>query len=251
MLLATLVACASPTTRFDPPFDESGTFADCCGGLGTCVPSGLVMPAQGARLERAQCGEALLCAPTAWVEDINRAPPACRATRGREGRCLPECLPEVARQAARLSRSGCDAAHACVPCYDPISGADTQACRFGADAPGDPPQPFERCCAQGGASLGVCVPVELLSNEQGRLLPVDSCGAPDTRCAPSELASAGTVPPSCGVQRGDGGPPLPGLCLPSCFIAASLLAAAPAEGCDSGRRCALCAALGPNVPGCP
>jgi hypothetical protein len=117
---------------------------------------------------------------------------SCRAPGNIEGRCLSLCLPEVAEQADRLDQRGCDRNERCVPCYDPLTGADTEACRVGTDEPAEEPRAYQHCCGGSGVELGMCMPLELLSAEQIDELPVESCLQPGTRCVPSQLLLSAT-----------------------------------------------------------
>ena len=67
------------------------------------------------------------CTPDKFIESAGQGlPESCRSIAGVEGRCLSQCLPEVAGQPL-LPRGGCDADERCVPCYDPTSGSPTMA----------------------------------------------------------------------------------------------------------------------------
>lgn len=245
--LISLTACEG----LDPPPDLSGVFAACCDEVGTCVPSALVATELGARLARAECGPALVCAPRRWVEDLAAVALTCRSAGDLEGRCLPACLPDVESRARSLTQAGCEAGHLCVPCFDPLSGEDTQACRLGEDAPVEPPRRFARCCAERGEPLGTCLPLSLLGEEQAASLPVESCPDTETRCVPSELTlSAGRLDACTGRILGIG-PSTRGLCLPGCFIDAPLRYFVPQGSCAAPYRCTACSVLGSGFAGCP
>ena len=112
----------------------------CCAGLGTWVLEGFVSQPLAARLPRADCQDSLLCVPTAWLLDPTRGPDSCRAQGDLEGRCLPACLPEVFAFAERLQQGSCQAGSLCKPCYDPLTGEDTEACHIEPDlGPSEPP----------------------------------------------------------------------------------------------------------------
>src|SRR5262249_23008199 len=117
----------------NPPF----TFPKCCSSKGTCVPSAEVPTAEQSQLGTDTCpadANNYLCAPTEFTTPGGFVPPSCRAfgTDG-EGRCLAACLPSIAAQASRLSQGSCSTGQLCAPCYDPLTGADTQACHISND----------------------------------------------------------------------------------------------------------------------
>src|SRR6185295_4602839 len=121
-------------------------FERCCGGIGSCVPRTLVPPDQIDQLGRDSCTTSdSLCAPDELSSGTSR-PTTCSSIAGAEGRCLPACLPDIAAQADRLPRDVCPTNHLCAPCYDPITGADSGACRLAGDMPVDPPYVFPDCC---------------------------------------------------------------------------------------------------------
>ena len=109
---AGLLSCAA----YDVADPDAGTFALCCGGLGTCVPQGLVPASLAPRLAPETCGPALLCAPADAVAQGTFAPVVCTAANGGEGRCLPVCLPDVTRLARLLKTGTCRGGEVCVPC---------------------------------------------------------------------------------------------------------------------------------------
>jgi hypothetical protein len=210
VLAVVLAACKA----FDPQ-SNADTFAACCGGLGTCVPSGLVAPDFARRLAADTCGSALLCAPTVFAENPKYAPASCRAPGGIEGRCLAGCLPEIAAQALQLTRATCLAGELCAPCYDPRSGEGSGACHIGGDpGPADGPYTFAYCCGQQSR----CVPRELLLQQAVAAkdlarLGADSCQQSGALCVPSPWLD--TPRPTPDICRALGN--LEGRCLPSCL----------------------------------
>lgn len=139
--------CVWGCEPLDPPLDvqtEGAATETCCGGVGVCVQPGFVAVADGERLGQADCqADTLVCAPFAWLADPTRGPDSCRTPAGHEGRCLPGCLPELQPRLGSLTPQTCEAGYLCAPCYDPLTGEDTRACRFEPD-PGpaeEPPVP--------------------------------------------------------------------------------------------------------------
>jgi hypothetical protein len=214
------------------PTEAARTFPECCGGLGSCVPTSLVGEDQSAQLGVDTCtGDDILCAPKD-LADPTYTPPRCDSVAGVEGRCLPECLPDIQAQASLLPQSTCAEAHLCAPCYDPTTAEDTGACRLNGDEPEDPPAVFERCCMD----LGSCVPVDLVPPEQQGQLGEDICTEPGTLCAPDSLANPSFIPPACASVAGAEGRCLPE-CLPDIGAQADLL---PQDICPTHHLCAPC-----------
>lgn len=233
----------------DTPHEPAPLLAGCCHlegqDFGRCVPRALVSQTlseqDSERLGAGSCErDDAWCLPTAWLTTDHVQLQHCAAPGDLEGRCLPACLPEVVARSATLRRSSCDASELCVPCYDPISGADTRACRIGTDEPQAAARSFERCCAQGR-----CVPTSLLSEEQRTSLPVDTCSEYDARCVPeAPLRSPPAALTSCtntGDSLVEAGP---GLCLEQCFITSRFARWLPRATCSESDRCVPCSQLG-------
>jgi hypothetical protein len=217
----------------DPgPTEEPVVFTECCGGLGSCVPESLVSEEQAAQLGVDTCtGDGVLCAPKD-LADPTYTPPRCDSVGGVEGRCLPECLPDIQAQASLLPQSTCDAGHLCAPCYDPTTGEDTGACRLNGDEPEDEPVTFAPCCSD----RGVCVPEDAVPEEQQDQLGPDTCVDEGYLCAPTVLTSSTYIPPSCRSVADVEGRCLPD-CLPDVAAQADLL---PQSTCDEGDLCVPC-----------
>ncbi len=210
-----------PPTRFDR----------CCHELGSCVPSDLVPEAQRDLLGGDSCAEGALCAPDS-LADATMRPPACRSIADAEGRCLPDCLPDVAAQADRLPMSTCTEHHLCVPCYDPLSGEPTGSCSLNGDMPSEPPRTFERCCG----AMGACVPESIVPEAQRSQLGPDTCTEGGSLCVPDALADSTARPPTCR-SLGD----VEGRCLPACLPAVAAQAdRLPRSTCDMGSLCTPC-----------
>ncbi|MFT3927013.1 MAG: hypothetical protein QM778_30990 [Myxococcales bacterium] len=238
----------------DRPLEPGRPFSSCCEDHGRCVPEQSLL-ARLSHEDRARLGdegceseEGTLCVPEPWLDASTSNAAVCRAKGNLEGRCLPSCLPEVAAQSSRLGQQGCKPDQLCVPCFDPISGADTQACRIAGDAPSEPAQRFERCCGSQGAELGTCLPVELLRADQVSQLPVDRCTRPGTRCVPSEFVEERSVA-RCSFPWLFGAS-VEGLCLPECFLPVTTRFFTPRGGCGTARRCAPCASLSSTALAC-
>jgi hypothetical protein len=123
----------------DPgPAEPPTLLPPCCEGRGTCVPKSAAGD-QADRLGPDSCPQdasQLVCAPNEYVMDPAYQPPDCndffRAFFfGEEfgpGKCMSECIPEVAD--APLTGAGdCEGENVkCVPCLNPLSGEPTGVC---------------------------------------------------------------------------------------------------------------------------
>ena len=154
----------------------------------------------------------------------------------RRGRRLSSCIPQVQEQASRLPKADCADGELCAPCYDPISGEDTSACRQGCDTgPKEPKKTFARCCNQ----IGICVPPTLVPPEQQTLLGKDTCAGANELCAPEKLAAPGMPrPKSCysfEPQHREG------RCMAACIPQVQARSKQLQQGtCDMGELCAPC-----------
>jgi hypothetical protein len=227
------------------PTEEPVAFPECCDGLGACVPSELVSPEQAGQLGVDSCtGDGVLCAPRE-LADPSFQPEQCDSVGGAEGRCLPECLPDIGAQSGVLPQAMCPDGHLCAPCYDPTTGEDTQACRINGDAPVNPPFAFPECCG----SLGLCVPAELVPEEQRQHLDDNGCSSGEL-CAPKVFIEDPDYQPGPCTAQMPGFPLLcltpsdagAGVCLPACLPAlrnfpGSLLCRG---NCPAEWKCAPC-----------
>jgi hypothetical protein len=237
----------------DAPADPPQPFAACCaqGALsrGHCVPNralhSFARAADVALLGRDSCaGEDSSCVPNDFLGSDPVAPAVCRGLGNLEGRCMSECLPSIAANAARLTRVDCGDHELCAPCTDPQSGSATGVCTIHGDQPTTESQRFETCCSAGDESFGTCVPLQLLSVSQ-RELPTSGCAEYPAHCVPTEqFEHPGTPFPRCSTLLG-----ARGACIHECFIgsAASTLSTA---GCDSGAYCVPCSLIPMRDMGC-
>jgi hypothetical protein len=256
----------------DAPTHDAYKFATCCsdgasGTLGTCVPDALVSEDQRSMLGADTCSEQkFLCAP-ADVAAGTYAPDTCTSWRSAEGRCLPACLPAVAKKADKLSAADCGQGKLCVPCFDPVTGESTNGCTMEGDKPANTtPVLFPTCCVTNGVARGTCVP-KAAAGAQGASLPVLDCetktnDADAYVCAPNEkLSDPPSAFPSCttacpkapesttnawicsiGALAGKAG-----ACVPACILSekdAALGAKADTvfgrSTCAEGEKCAPC-----------
>lgn len=236
------------TQNGDKPTQAPKTFPTCCGNLGVCVPSSLVPPNQTSELGPDTCtGTGVLCAPKN-LTDPTVKPPTCTAPGNVEGRCLPACLPPVQAEAANLRQETCATGELCAPCYNPLDGTDTGACRINGDAPTKPKVVFAGCCAYNGTDRGTCVPPELLSASQASSLPQDTC-ASGFLCAPNlKVQNQSAKFPSCMLPAASLActPPILNLgcqggCVPDCIVPSSEKPfLSQGTSCQAGDLCAPC-----------
>jgi hypothetical protein len=145
---------------------------------------------------------------------------------GYEGRCIPECL--VRGTSSSLMQNDCQSSELCVPCYSPITGEDTGACRSGSDAPVDAaPGGFAQC----GDQAGLCVPEALTGSA---MLEQLECAAGEL-CAPrSSVVSPGSCFAHCTAFGGSGA------CVPAFVVGMANRALLQQDTCGTGELCAPC-----------
>ncbi len=227
----------------DPgPTEPPKRFPQCCGGRGLCVPPALAAE-QAPNLNRDTCETGNLCAPAELTDPTYRAT-TCASLDGAEGRCVSTCVGgAVARQRDRLPTAGCGEDEVCAPCYDPITGEDTGACKVNGDMPQRPAYTFPRCCGNGDAAAGVCVTPELAGDQAG-ILRQESC-ARGRLCAPVEKAEDPSFRfPICYGTLGTGA------CVNECILSPLQGAILAREGCEQAELCAPCALLGAPTGAC-
>jgi hypothetical protein len=234
------------------PIIDPAAFEECtpsCGGA-HCVPEALV-PAD-TQDQLAPCttnGGDGFCTPDKFIETGgNIIPDTCVSVGGAEGRCLSECLPDIAAQAVLLPQSTCDDGERCAPCFDPFTEEDTGACGLSCDpGPTEPPLTIE--CPYEGEPLidpavlpecdpacggAHCLPADFVSPaEQALLAP-----CPGGFCAPDTLIESGGqgIPPTCTSVAGAEGRCL-STCIPDIAAQAQFL---PQDTCAAGEVCAPC-----------
>lgn len=234
----------------DPgPVAAARVFEPCCKDSARCVPRTLLKDAGFERdldrLAADSCSDASqVCVATDWLGSGPVKPSTCRAVGGGEGRCLSSCLPEVARQAQNLRQGSCEPQALCVPCFDPITGASTNACSIGADpGPSESPRVFPDCCGSGGKAQGRCVPRELVPPDQASGLPTGLCASAQDVCVPSALLQTPDTLSACTSTGALTGAQSAGVCLPSCFISRLQSSALAQSSCSVDQLCVPCSAV--------
>ncbi len=182
------------------PLDTT-PFAKCL-GEGRCVPEDVVPKEQRARLaicETTEGGDGL-CVPEKVVANKGLyVPKACTSIAGGEGRCTSRVFPDMEKQKDTLPKDVCEESERCAPCFDPMTGADTGACRsVECDAPKKPKVVLGECCKSAGKVRGRCLPVTMIPEANRSNLDVKECaGGEVERCVPAETLSPTYVPPKC------------------------------------------------------
>ena len=236
-----------------PPVIDPSTLPPCGDGA-HCLNASLVPPAMAGRLAACASG---LCVPDPFIAaGGNFIPPTCTSTAGAEGRCLNTVLPDVARQAASLPEDVCAADEKCVPCYSPLDGSDTGACRLSCDpGPSQPKVVFTDCCVKDNQpARGKCVPTQSIPSDEQKNLGTDDCVKDQQLCVPSEMLQPAFKPPACSAHNllvGD----YTGVCLSDC-LKFGIQGLAISQGtCDDTHECAPCTnpltGQPTGAPGCP
>lgn len=249
--------CDDPGAPIDPSI-----FAPCpnqCGGR--CVDKAL-LPNDPALAQLGECepGSGQLCVPDELIASQGLGVPDTCDWYGLEGRCLSECIPQIAEQAQSgfLVQGSCPDLHYCTPCFDPITDEPTGACTFTCDAGPDPAKPHDlpTCCD----GIGTCVP-EALAGDQAESLGEDVCPEDSgLLCAPNDLMpGSGYVPKPCTPEFNfvDVDPDHKyGVCLPGCLPDLDSAFLDDTGECGDKYKCAPCWQPGlfgdkeSDAPGC-
>jgi hypothetical protein len=254
----TVLAC--PWTG--PPVIDPTTLPACdsggCPGA-HCLPAAEVPTAVQSQLS--PCGGGTgFCTPDPIISTANNfVPTTCDPFpgSGAPGRCLSACLPAVQKQASSgtLVQSTCTTGQYCVPCADPFTGASTSACALGCDKPPNPPFTFPKCCSDGSALTGTCVPArQVPASQQGSL---DRTGNGNSAQCPTNGANYLCVPDEYLPPPYDTIPMqfcqatflnLCGTCVSQC-VNNSSLGLLGSDDCAANHKCVPCS-LASGTPGC-
>ena len=215
-----------------------------------CVAAALVPGAQQTLLAACPGG---FCAPDTIIEAGGQfIPPTCTSVNGAEGRCLNLAIPEVAMQASQIPQATCAAFERCVPCYSPLDGKETGACRLSCDpGPTKPAVPFAACCMKSNTTEGKCVPTTSIPMSLQANLGANTCTTGDL-CVPSENLDPAFKPTACTANNlllGN----YTGVCLSDC-LKFGLQGLAISKGdCQTDHKCVPCTQGGKptGAPGCP
>ncbi len=225
-----------------------------CGDGARCVPASLVPGPAASKLKTCPSG---LCAPEKSIAAGGQhLPKTCTSVANAEGRCLNVNIPEVEKQGASLPQGICDANERCTPCFNPIDGKDTGACKtVSCDAPKEPPKKLADCCIDDGVARGKCVPkVMVPAGRQSKLDDDDdNCVAGAELCAPNENLDPAFQAPPCTADNFFQGQ-YSGVCISNCIKLSFIEALGTSRGnCKKGFTCAPCEQNGKptGAPGCP
>ena len=221
----------------EPVIDPS-TLPACAPGA-HCLSNALVPADMAAQLADCPDGQSK-CVPDEFIASGgNFIPPTCESVAGAEGRCLSTALPDVAAQAELLPQSTCTADHLCVPCFSPLDGTETGACRLSCDpGPSEGPTQLPACCE----GRGTCVPASAAGDNADRL-GEDTC--PEDQgllCAPNVFLQDGYQPATCEtglIQTLFGEEFAEGRCLPECLPDVDNILIGQ-DDCEDGMKCAPC-----------
>ena len=239
----------APCPHEGPPLVDVTKLEVCGGGGARCVPPAAV-PAEVAPM-LAPCAGGLCVPEEVLVAGGRHLPARCTSLSDAEGRCMHLSLPAVAAQAARLPASTCEADERCVPCFDPLDGKPTGVCAtVSCDAPKEPPKRWKECCRISGASMGRCVPSQLVPEAARIALDDDELCEQGELCAPVDLLDRGPNPP-CTAEAPLGGS-YAGVCVADCFDFGFKAVALRRGSCAPGQMCLPCKVNGApsGAPGC-
>jgi hypothetical protein len=224
-----------------PPIVDTSTFAACGDGM-RCAPAAAVKPEQAAILKKCPDGNSVCAPEKAIAAGGNYVPKTCASVGGAEGRCTNINIPDVAAQKAMLPKDTCDANELCAPCFSPIDGKETGACRTAScDAPTQPAKQFAGCCVDKGVARGKCVPKSLVPPDQAKKLKDDdpNCAPTGEVCAPNENLDPTFKPQTCTANSFLIGN-YSGVCVSKCVEFGFAGLALSSGNCPSGNKCAPC-----------
>lgn len=251
-------APAPPMCPYSGPPLVDVTTLTACGAGAHCVQTALVPAAMAAQLAPCAAPAGTLCAPDVFIQSAgNYIPKTCASLDGAEGRCLNVVIPEVESQAAQLTQDVCAASEKCVPCYSPLDGKETGACRLSCDpGPSKPKVLFQDCCKMNNVEYGKCVPKTVIPMTLQSNLGADTCtNTTADLCVPSENLDPKLVPTACNGQGLIGGA-YTGVCLSKCLKFGFFQQLGISQGsCDDLHNCAPCTnpltGKPTGAPGCP
>lgn len=236
-----------------PPIVDPSTFPSCGSGA-RCVPTNLVPGDAASKLKTCATG---VCAPEKSIKAGGQhLPKTCRSVAGSEGRCLNENIPDVEKQKASLPQDTCDSDERCTPCFNPVDGTETGACKsVTCDAPKEPAKKLTDCCVDKGVARGKCVPKAMVpATQQSKLDDEDeNCVQGAELCAPNENLDPSFQAPPCTADNFFQGQ-YSGVCISDCIKLSFIENLGTSRGnCQKGFTCAPCERNGKptGAPGCP
>jgi hypothetical protein len=212
-----------------------------CGGPNSeahCMDAKLVPSSMAGQLATCPTG---YCVPDKLIASGGQfIPKTCTSVDGAEGRCTNTVIPRIAQEASMLPQDVCDSAERCAPCYDPLTGADSGACRISCDpGPTKPAVTFAKCCGSGNNTKGRCVPTSSVPASEAKQLKTDTCMKGTESCVPNDLLDPSFKPQQCqasGFLTGD----YTGVCLSNCLDFGFAGITLAQGNCDGDHTCAPC-----------
>jgi hypothetical protein len=224
-----------------------------CGDGARCVPENLVPANAAALLKKCSGG---VCAPEKSIAAGGQyLPKTCKSIANAEGRCVNVNIPAVEAQKASLPQDNCDANERCTPCFSPLDGKETGACKtVTCDSPKQPAVQFKTCC-QGKGTGGKCVPKTMVPAAQQSKLrdDEDACEKGTELCAPNENLDPANKPAQCTASTLFTGQ-YSGVCVSDCVDFSFIESIGTSRGnCPKSFTCAPCEQGGKptGAPGCP
>jgi hypothetical protein len=239
-----------------PPVVDVTSF-DSCGDGARCVVDTLIP--EGARAMLKKCSTAKapsgLCAPEKSIAAGGQyLPKTCKSIASAEGRCLNVNIPAVESQKASLPQDLCDANERCTPCYSPIDGKETGACKsVTCDSPKQAAVLFKGCCEKDNTLKGKCVPKSMIPAAQQEKLDDDDCVKDQELCAPNENLDPTYKAPACTASTFFTGN-YSGVCVSDCINFSFIENLGTSRGsCAKNYTCVPCERNGKptGAPGCP
>lgn len=247
-------ACDDPSTcNYEancPPVIDPSTLTACAPDA-HCLDATLIAdPAEKAQLAACPSDATKLCVPDIFLETGGKFTLAtCNSVNGNEGRCLSTSLPAIAGQAALLPQDSCGANEKCAPCFNPVDGSDTGACKLSCDTgPTKAAVPFADCCS----ARAKCVSTDSIPDDQEGNLGQKSCDDGQL-CVPDQILENDPID-ACtanSILVGD----YTGVCLSDCLDFGFAGIAIAKGSCGDHLKCAPC--TNPltgdptGAPGCP
>ena len=233
-----------------PPVVDVKTFPSCGDGA-RCVPANLVPASAAAMLKTCDQG---LCAPEKSIAAGGQyLPKTCKSVASAEGRCVNVNIPAVEAQKASLPQDTCDADERCTPCFNPLDGKETGACKtVSCDAPKQPAVTFKSCC-QGKGTGGKCVPAAMVpEGQRDKLEDEDEACTTGELCAPNENLDPDFKAQPCTADNFFQGQ-YTGVCISDCVSLGFIASIGTSRGnCPKSFTCAPCFQGGKptGAPGC-
>jgi hypothetical protein len=211
----------------------------CCHALGRCQAAAELAPNRAALFSKDSCDlDGALCVPAALSGDAASAPKTCRSVLDAEGRCLPDCISNLALQAARLPKDVCAEHEVCAACFDPVTGDATGYCALGGDSgPRESPRVFANCCDVQTDAQALCVPQSYVP--AGVVMPRGTCDA-TSFCVPRAWASDPSAKPNYCTDDVRGR----GICVPQCVATALGPLLTTSADCNPTAQCYPCQYVG-------